>query len=202
MRARTGISLAEALRANTKRRSREIARCAIEGARTSSGLMPAASSAAIRAPSPFGFSRPRRHERAPAVRHENCTLVRRSTKRLAPRPRNMSDADGLHQSGCGSCDRACPTRRDGGTENGFERNREAFSCPRRKACQVFVSAPRAAFVPVGASKPEGLPARGRQRPGRMAWVLCRTRTGNRRNADDAPTVSWSAAQPHRIEQIK
>ena len=66
----------------TKRHSREIARGAIEATRTASGLMPAASSAAARASSPSGASRPRRHERRARRGHENCPLVRRSTKRL------------------------------------------------------------------------------------------------------------------------
>ena len=72
-------------RANTKRHGREIARRAIEGAQAPPGPMPAASPAAARASSPFGFSRPRRHERAPAARHESGPASRRFTKGLRPR---------------------------------------------------------------------------------------------------------------------
>ena len=74
----------------TKRHSREIARGAIEATRTSSGLMPAASSAAARASSPFGVSRPRRHERRAGRGHENRSSVRRSTKRLRDSSRTFS----------------------------------------------------------------------------------------------------------------
>ena len=82
---KVAVRYSRALRANTKRHGREIARRAIEATRTPSGLMPAASPAAARAPSPFGSSRPCRHERAPAARHESGSPARRFTKRLRPR---------------------------------------------------------------------------------------------------------------------
>ena len=84
---RTECSLtlhSQALRANTKRHGREIARRAIEATRTPSGLMSLASPAAARASSPFGSSRPCRHERAPFVRHKNASCSRRDTKMLRP----------------------------------------------------------------------------------------------------------------------
>ena len=98
----------------TKRRSREIARDAIEATRTSSGLMPAASSAVARESSPFGVSRPRRHERRARRGHENCPLVRRSTKRLRDSSRTFGWCKrlkiGTRSSSLG------PTRRHGATE--------------------------------------------------------------------------------------
>ena len=121
----------------TKRHSREIARGAIEATRTSSGLMPAASSAAARASSPFGVSRPRRHERRARRGHENCPLVRRSTKRLRISARTMN----LHKRPIGLTVEAQAgshslTRRHGATEfrHGLvigwrERLFEVFSAP-------------------------------------------------------------------------
>ena len=121
----------------TKRHSREIARGAIEATRTASGLMPAASSAAARASSPFGVSRPRRHERRAGRGHENCPLVRRSTKRLRISARTMN----LHKRPIGLTVEAQAgshslTRRHGATEfrHGLvigwrERLFEVFSAP-------------------------------------------------------------------------
>ena len=121
----------------TKRRSREIARGAIEATRTASGLMPAASSAAARASSPSGASRPRRHERRARRGHENCPLVRRSTKRLRISARTMN----LHKRPIGLTVEAQTgshslTRRHGATEfrHGLvigwrERLFEVFSAP-------------------------------------------------------------------------
>ena len=40
---------------------------------------------------------------------------------------------------------------------------EPFRASMREACRAFVSAPRAAFVPVGASSPEGVTGAGRRR---------------------------------------
>ena len=118
----------------TKRRSREIARDAIEATRTASGLMPAASSAAARESSPFGVSRPRRHERRARRGHENCPLVRRSTKRLRDSSRTFGWCKrlkiGTRSSSLGL------TRRHGATEfrHGLvigwrERLFEPFSVP-------------------------------------------------------------------------
>ncbi len=121
----------------TKRHSREIARGAIEATRTASGLMPAASSAAARASSPSGASRPRRHERRARRGHENCPLVRRSTKRLRISARTMN----LHKRPIGLTVEAQAgshslTRRHGATEfrHGLvigwrERLFEPFSVP-------------------------------------------------------------------------
>ena len=121
----------------TKRRSREIARDAIEATRTASGLMPAASSAAARASSPLGVSRPRRHERRARRGHENRSSVRRSTKRLRISARTMN----LHKRPIGLTVEAQAgshslTRRHGATEfrHGLEigwRERlfEPFSVP-------------------------------------------------------------------------
>ena len=121
----------------TKRRSREIARGAIEATRTASGLMPAASSAAARASSPSGASRPRRHERRAGRGHENCPLVRRSTKRLRTSARTIS----LRKRPIGlaaetQAESHSLTRRHGATEfqhglviGSRERQSELFSVP-------------------------------------------------------------------------
>ncbi len=137
----------------TKRRSREIARGAIEATRTASGLMPAASSAAARASSPSGASRPRRHERRARRGHENCPLVRRSTKRLRISARTMN----LHKRPIGLTVEAQAgshslTRRHGATEfrHGLvigwrERLFEVFSafrCQYVGSCGTFLSLKR------------------------------------------------------------
>ena len=68
-----------------------------------------------------------------------------------------------------------------------EKSRSAF-VPRHMACRVFVSAPRAAFVPVGAAQPEGVRTTERRRTKPQASVpatLRRLRSaGRRRRADD------------------
>ena len=84
-------------RANTKRRSREIARRAIECAEAQPGLKTAFSPDIASARSPCGHSRQRRHERAPLARHENDSLLRRDTKRLAHAPRNIFGASVFRQ---------------------------------------------------------------------------------------------------------
>ena len=137
----------------TKRRSREIARGAIEATRTASGLMPAASSAAARASSPSGASRPCRHERRAGRGHENCPLVRRSTKRLRISARTMN----LHKRPIGLTVEAQAgshslTRRHGATEfrHGLvigwrERLFEVFSafrCQYVGSCGTFLSLKR------------------------------------------------------------
>ena len=141
--------LSLALRATTKRPCREIAHCAIEATRTPSGQMPAASSVATRAASPFGFSRQRRHECAPSVRHESRSPVHRFTKRLSPLPRCFMSRNSvppcLRGSVCNYDDSVVfqpPRKPTSFADSTFERNREAFSCFDARLDRLSWSAPQ------------------------------------------------------------
>ena len=179
-------------RANTKRHGREIAHRAIEGAQAPPGLD---ACGIARASSPFGLSRPRWHECAPAVRHESRPSLCRDTKGLRPRleaplawtPRL---AQGRRESATNPCAAARPIAT--WPNQGFERSREAFSCLDERLSRL--SCPRHArrSCPSARQAPKG--RRGETAARQAVGLETRRRlaTASRRNADDAPTASCSA----------
>ena len=154
----------ERCRANTKQRRRETARCAAEGATAPPGLKTPFSPGIASAPSPVralataltrkrtdGATRkppvhPSRHEKACApvskLRWHECHASRKAAE--------FRD-ESLRVN---HCDVA---------KSGLRVDARSLFVPRREACRAFVSAPRAAFVSVGASRPEGVTGARRRR---------------------------------------
>ena len=149
-------------RANTKRHGREIAHRAIEGAQAPPGLD--ACGIARRRPRVlplWAFA-------AASARMRTCGATRKPSvplsrhERASPPPRGSVGVDAAPCAGPQRVRNESLRRRATHCDMAKSRLREkprSLFVPRRKALQAFVSAPRAAFVPVGASGPEGAAGR-------------------------------------------
>ena len=115
--------------------------------------MPAASPAVARAPSPSGLRGRGGANAHLRCDHENASPIRRDTKRLRA---CLELIDGTSVPPCKATRQRPPLNYRALLRklSVREKTRSPFVL-RRKAQQAFVSAPRAAFVPVGAAYPKG-----------------------------------------------
>lgn len=116
-----------------------------------------------------GFSMKRRSSRCATVvlEHERC---RANTKQRHRETARGAPVSKLRWHECHASRKAAEFRNESLRVNhcdvaksGLRVDARSLFVPRREACRAFVSAPRAAFVSVGASRPEGVTGARRRR---------------------------------------